>query len=115
VEWRSTVGPVDRPIARVVDVPGGPLDTIVADPDVTTFLNDRFYALFRLPGIHPEEPVALAATVQFFRPDGCALTEPLQVGSPRELIDVCNAIVVRDDLSPRSSPGLTLRCAVPMR
>lgn len=38
-----------RPIALLVDEPGGPVDRLVADADVTTFLNDRFEPRFARP------------------------------------------------------------------
>jgi hypothetical protein len=42
-----------RPLALLVGEPGGPLDRLAADPDVTTFLNDRFEARFVSPGVLP--------------------------------------------------------------
>src|SRR5204862_5947019 len=41
VSWAGLDAPATRPLAVFVDDPGGPLDQIAADADVTTFLNDR--------------------------------------------------------------------------
>ena len=43
--------PTGRIVALIIDRPGGPLDQLIADPDVSTFLNDRFDAHF----VHPEK------------------------------------------------------------
>lgn len=115
MEWRTAQGPVTHPVVRVVDEPGGPLDRIVADVDVTTFLNDRFHPIFRRPGAYPDEPIALAGTVQFFDPLGCPITPALRVWSPQELIDVANAVSLRRSTDSSTSPRLLLRCRVPPR
>jgi hypothetical protein len=75
VEWKRETDEVTRPVALVVDRPGGPLDTIVADPDVTTFLNDRFHPVFRTEGGQP------MGTVWFLSADGCPLDEPESPGN----------------------------------
>lgn len=102
-------------MARVVDVPGGALDLLVADVDVTTFLNDRFYPIFREPGLHDGEPLALTGTIQFFRPTGCPITAPVRVWSAQELIDVANSVVLRLGTVSSTSPRLSLRCPTPTR
>lgn len=102
-------------MARVVDVPGGTLDRLVADPDVTTFLNDRFYPIFREPGLYEDEPLALAGTLQFFTPSGCPITAPVRVWSTQELIDVANAVALRSGTDSSTSPRLVLQCPVPIR
>jgi len=68
------------------------MDRLVADTDVTTFLNDRFHGLFEAPG--PGRP---EGTVRFYDGCGCPLTEPLRPDSPAGFIAVANAVIVRED------------------
>ena len=73
VRWAGPTTALAGPLAVVVDVPGGPLDRIVADPDVTTFLNDRFTPLFLVPQAAPELP---APSLQVLDAQGCWLLTP---------------------------------------
>ena len=104
VEWRDDADPVDRPVALVVDEPGGPLDRICADPDVTTFLNDRFHPIF-----HVGSPPSLS----FLTADGCALAGPTNPADATAFIALANEAVVRTEARGRSAPHLTLTCGKP--
>ena len=79
------------PVVVVKDQPGGPLDRLVADPDVTTFFNDRFHPIFEaaLPGDAPE--------LRFFDGCGCPLSPALHPGDAAAVIDAANAVIVRED------------------
>jgi hypothetical protein len=92
VEWRAADAPVRGPVALVVDVPGGPMDRLVADLDVTTFLNDQFHPLFR--AAYPGQP---AGTVRFYDGCGCPLTPPLTPSTPAAFISLANEVVVRTE------------------
>src|SRR5436190_1822950 len=83
VSWAGLDAPATRPLAVFVDDPGGPLDQIAADADVTTFLNDRFTPIFLIP-----ERAPLARGVSFLDSEGCVLW--LLVG----LSVVCVAIAI---------------------
>lgn len=78
-----------RPLAVFVDQPGGPLDAIVADVDVTTFLNDRFEPWFltpeAAPGLVPSPPAALILDAA-----GCVRAEPFRPDGPETWIQVAN-------------------------
>ncbi len=104
MEWRALDAPVRGPVARVVDLPGGPADRLVADPDVTTFFNDRFHPIFALDG--PAQPVG---TVQFFDGCGCPLTVPLSPGTAAELIAAANTVIVTP--AAHACPGAPFRMA----
>lgn len=104
VEWRREDEPVRRPVVLVVDQPGGPADRVVADLDVTTFLNDRFHPVFR------EGDPGPPGTVQFFAVTGCPLTEPFTPQDARHAIEVANRVVVHPLAQPGWSPRLQLGC-----
>jgi hypothetical protein len=78
--------PVDKPIALFVDAPGGELDRLAADFDITTFLNDKF------------TPVFLSSTskhfLRFYLPDGCPISPPLYLKTPSDWIAEANRIVL---------------------
>ncbi len=86
VQWRDTADAVTSPIARVVDRPGGRLDAIVADPDVTTFLNDRF---------HPVFEVGQPASVTFTDACGEPLLPPASPEDAAAFIALANVVVQR--------------------
>lgn len=96
VEWRAADAPVRGPVVVVVDEPGGPMDRLVADPDVTTFLNDRFHPLFRRT-FQAEGVAQPTGTLRFY--DGCArpLTTALTPDSPDAFIAAANDVIVRDE------------------
>jgi hypothetical protein len=98
VEWRSDTDTVSAPVARVTDTPGGPLDRIVADPDVTTFLNDRFHPVFQLaqPG--------QSASLRFLDGCGCLLRAPDVPVDPAAFIAEANAVML-DRRSRRCLPS----------
>ncbi|MFN7145006.1 MAG: hypothetical protein ACK4YP_14615 [Myxococcota bacterium] len=92
VEWRAPDAPVRGPVVLVVDRPGGPMDQLVADPDVATFLNDRFHPMFERASAYQPE-----GTLQFLDGCGCALSAPIAPASPAAFIEAANTIVVRTD------------------
>jgi hypothetical protein len=65
------------------------MDRVVADADVTTFLNDRFHALFEAP-----EPGRPEGTVRFYDGCGCPLTDALRPASAEAFIAVANEVIV---------------------
>lgn len=85
VEWREGPSTAERPIVVVIDQRGGPVDRLVAHPDVTTFLNDRFHPVLQ-PG--PD------ATLAFYTATGCALTGPLSLTEPAEFIAIANSLLL---------------------
>jgi hypothetical protein len=105
VEWRSPADPVRGPVVLVIDRPGGPMDRLVADPDVTTFLNDRFHAVFRTP--LPGEP---AGTLQFLDGCACPLSAPLAPATAAEFIATANALIVRPEAHACPGNRLPARC-----
>lgn len=110
VLWRSDEEPAEHPVAVFVDEPGGPMDRIAADSDVTTFLNDRFHPVF-----HREDPAQPRGTVQFLSADGCALTPALTPGDAHEFIEAANVVVVRAESVGRQASRFTRACAAPGR
>lgn len=108
VEWRTTDEPVSRPVALVVDVPGGPLDRVVADVDVTTFLNDRFHPVFASP-----TPERAAGTVHFLDACGCPLAPPASPATPAAFIALANTIIVKPASTRCQAPRLVPACSPP--
>ena len=106
VEWRHDEDPVDRPVALFVDSPGGPVDRIAADPDVTTFLNDRFHPVFRAHSDGLPE-----GSVSFYTPEGCPLTSAARPTSPAAWIELANSVIVRPEARTGHSDALRLTCA----
>jgi hypothetical protein len=90
VSWSGLTHTAARPLAVFVDDPGGPLDRIAADADVTTFLNDRFTPIFLIP-----ERAPLARGVSFLDGDGCVLLGPIAPATPEAFIDIANDLQVR--------------------
>ena len=98
VEWSGPRDPVERPLAVFIDQPGGPLDQIAADPDVTSFLNDRFSAWFLTPAAAqglPSAPAALWLDIE-----GCLLAGPARPSTPEEWIAAANDILRRAPGAP---------------
>ena len=91
VRWAGPRDPSTGPLAVFVDHPGGPLDRIAADPDVTTFLNDRFVPWFLTPSAAEGLPPAPAAL--WLDPRGCVLAGPLRPASPDAWIATANAVL----------------------
>lgn len=106
MQWRRDDAPVDRPVALFVDAPGGPADRLAADPDVTTFLNDRFHPVF-----HVADPAQPSGTVQFLSPGGCAIAPPALPPTAADLIARMNAIIVLPEAHEGRSPRLSRICA----
>lgn len=108
VEWRAPEAAVRAPVAVFVDSVGGPADRLAADPDVTTFLNDRFHPVL-LPS-YADQP---SGTVAFYDGAGCLLAGPALPGDAQALIDLANGVM----LDPRSrgvtAPRLPERCTPP--
>ncbi|MES2640458.1 MAG: hypothetical protein V4850_13275 [Myxococcota bacterium] len=108
VEWRAVDAPVHGPVVLVVDRPGGAIDRLVADVDVTTFLNDRFHPLFRAEPAGPDaQPVG---TVQFYDGCGCPLTPPLTPATPAAFIAAANEVIVRPDALACQERPFRLAC-----
>ena len=89
VQWTG-LAPTERILAVFVDAPGGPLDRIAHDPDVATFLNDRFSPIFLTPELAPDLPPA----IWFIDRSGCLRHPPLRPVSPGEFIAAGNAVML---------------------
>ncbi|MEC7948213.1 MAG: hypothetical protein VX265_11665 [Myxococcota bacterium] len=78
-------------------MPGGPLDQLVGDPDVSTFLNERFEARFLALGVAaPDERTLL------LDPSGCLLPSgEIRAAAPQEWIGAVNrALTAARDTAP---------------
>ncbi|MSP54952.1 MAG: hypothetical protein EXR69_05010 [Myxococcales bacterium] len=104
VEWRRVEQLTDRPLAVFVDQPGGRLDLLARDPDVTTFLNDRFHPLL-LPqfGAQPH------GTVGVYTADGCELVEAFSPSTPGEFIAQANIAIQMPGASGRTAVSAQVR------
>ncbi|MSQ03371.1 MAG: hypothetical protein EXR71_16005 [Myxococcales bacterium] len=105
VEWRAADQPVERPVALVVDVPGGTLDRLVADPEVTTFFNDRFHAIL-VESDAEQQP----GTLGFYTADGCAIGPVLTPHSPDEIIAAANRAVIVPEARGRHASSFVRGC-----
>ncbi len=105
VEWRSPEAPVTRPVVRVVDVPGGTADRVVANTDVTTFFNDRFHPI--LVGAADDQPLG---TVRFYTADGCAFGPAWVPTGAAALVEAANGVIERPEARGRSAPRFTTSC-----
>ena len=105
VRWAGPGDPVSRPLAVFVDVPGGDLDQLVADPDVTTFLNDRFHAWFLTPEAAEGLPTAPAAW--FVDGEGCLLGGPERPAGPASWIAAANTAVAAPPEDRHPAPRLS--------
>lgn len=108
VEWASQDAPVARPLAVFVDREGGALEQIARDPDVTTFLNDRFAPLL-LPRFG-DQPTGTAA---IYTADGCVLVAPFRPASPEAWIAEANRAVLMPGAAGRSAARATPRECAP--
>ena len=108
VEWADPIQPTSRPVVVIVDLPGGALDQLVADNDVTTFLNDRFHPLF-FPAF-ADQP---AGSVSFYSADGCLLAGPQTPQTPAAFIAVANTVIVRPEANGRSAAHFPGPCTLP--
>jgi hypothetical protein len=108
VIWQAPEAPVDKPVALFVDVPGGPMDRLAADPDVATFLNDRFHPVFLTSS--DAQPTG---TVAFYAPGGCPLTPPASPADAPAWIALANEVIQRDEARSGHADRLQLRCAIP--
>ncbi len=86
------------PVALVRDAPGGALDRVVADPDVTTFLNDRFHPTFELlaPGG--------VGSVTFLDGCGCRVRGPATPADAAAFIALANEVML-DPAARRCLPS----------
>lgn len=85
-----------RPMAILVDQPGGPLDALAGHPDVATFLNDRFHPWFLPPAIAGRAaPVTL-----LLDEDGCLLAAPVTETEATAWLQAVNAAALA-----RADPG----------
>lgn len=111
----SGPAPTGRPIALLAGLPGGTLDRIAGDPDVTTFLNDRFEPRFVAPDLlaPPGERTLLLG------PRGCVLPGgELRAESPAGWIDAVNTALragVGTTAPPLSGPVPGLGADHPLR
>lgn len=115
VAWTGPSAPVRLPLAVFIDAPGGPLDRVAADLDVSTFLNDRFHPWFLTPeavsGLEHEAPTAL-----ILDPGGCVRVGPFRPESASAWISAANQTLrdlkagVRSD---RALPPLRFSFALP--
>jgi hypothetical protein len=87
VRWADLDDASPHPVAVFVDEPGGPLDRLAADHDVTTFLNDRFQPFFLVPDDAP-----LPRGVTFLDRRGCVLEGPASPASAAELVALANRV-----------------------
>lgn len=104
VEWRSPAAPVDQPLAVFVGLPGGAVDLFSRDPDVTTFLNDRFAPLL-VPAFGGQPP----ETTAIYTADGCLLVAPFAPTTPEAWIAEANRAVVMPAASGRRAPSAAAR------
>ncbi len=89
--WTGPGPPSGRPLAVFIDQPGGPLDQIAADEDVTTFLNDRFEPWFLIPEIAPS--LGPAPRMWFFDAQGCVLASSTGVPDATAWINLANRVI----------------------
>lgn len=115
VAWTGPSTPVSRPLAVFVDLPGGPMDRIASDPDVATFLNDRFHPWFLLPevaiGLPSPSPLALILDA-----GGCVRQAPFRPADAQAWIAAANAVLLALDageLGTLSLPTLSFSFALP--
>jgi len=93
--------PTGRPVALLVDDPGGPIDRLGHDADVATFLNDRFEPRFATPS----ELGRSAPATFLLTPTGCLLTPgPITTPAPVAWIAEVNAALTTPRHEPRH-PG----------
>lgn len=90
VRWSSLGATGERFV--IIDVAGGPIERALADPDVTTALNDRFAPLF----LHPRARPALTERLGYpsataLDGDGCVRAHATEVADAAALLDVINA------------------------
>lgn len=90
VRWAGPSEPLRGPLLVVVDAPGGPLDRLLADPDVTTFVNDRFTPLFLVPSAAPALP---SPSLQVLDARGCWLLPPQSPSDPAALVELLNGVM----------------------
>ena len=103
--WQGGAAPGgDRLVAVFYDNPGGPVDRLAADPDVASFLNDRFYPLFLTPEAAPG--LAPAPAVLLVDGAGCRLQPDPALGSPDAWIRSVNALVVDEQGAGARRVGL---------
>lgn len=102
VAWApfQPLGPA--PLAVFVGEPGGALDRLVADDDVTTFLNDRFQGYFLPPELFPDLP----AGALFLDLRGCVLAGPFAPASPEDWIAAANRVLLDQAAGRASSMAL---------
>lgn len=106
VEWKTSDVRVRGPVVIVVDRPGGPMDLLAGDPDVTTFFNDRFHPMFLQESEH--QPTG---TVRFYDGCGCPLTNTERPTSPEALIAIANDVIVRPDARRCEGTPFSYTCA----
>jgi len=101
VVWSGPSSWSDRPGVIVVERRDGPLDLLLHDADLATFLNDRFQAWFLTPDAAPA-PLP-SHGVAFVSPGGCLLRPPAVPQSSSEWVEMANEILL--DLTKGESRG----------
>lgn len=108
VQWVGFDRNPTAPVVLVWDRPGGPLDPILGDADLTTFLNQRFTPIRLDPG--PDPP-----RIELVDLDGCWRLPPWSPRSALEVVEAFNRAeldraaghpgIARPGLAPELLPG----------
>ena len=93
VQWDglSQLNHPTHPIALFVSQPDGALDRLAHDPDVATFLNDRFQPIFLTPDF-----AGRAEGLLFVSTQGCLLSESMPQ-TPTEWIALANQAILKTE------------------
>ena len=105
MEWRSASDPVRGPVVLVRDTPGGAIDRLVADPDVTTFFNDRFHPVFVTSDFVRE-----TGTIHFLDGCGCPLGPVATPRTAAAILYLANTVIVRPDALACQGQPFAERC-----
>lgn len=127
VRWGGLDEVPERVGVVVVDEAGGSLDLLSHDPDLATFLNDRFTPWFLIPEVAPS-PLPRRGVV-FIDTAGCLLAGPSEPADAAEWIEQANQVLLDQAagksgdawpsspswsaLSPPADHPLQLRCSPP--
>jgi len=101
VVWSGPGSWSDRPGVIVVERTGGPLDLLLHEADLATFLNDRFQAWFLTPDAAP--PPLPSHGVVFVSASGCILRPAVVPQTATNWVELANEVLV--DLAEGQSRG----------